>query len=512
MLWSGQSLGKAEWFINYNEVPQEISSSIIGTLIAAITTGQNIENALLTVKMFGLFSALVALSLIWFERNKIFAGLANRSLVALSAILATAVSPVFMYWSLGGLETAHHALLLLVFCLLVQSAIIKHETVGVDWWLFGVCCLLVLVRTEAFWPTFLAGFFLVIFKGKAGFNSAAFRAILLALLFLGLLFGVRYKFTSVFWPNPVYAKVGNFKTAIPGGLKYVYDYYVSSVWAGIQALAVGYGALKLLVLTRHAARTETFPVQAGLFDVIAGGIIIAHLAFVVLSGGNWMEYFRFMAAIVPLMNILVFTMLSGLWVKIVNKRFVTGSILCFIALSFTQIGSGGNQYAGNCSKPLILENISHDIKSVPGYAIKNNCAHSRDFFAIKPFIESKIPGLLAKNNGHLTVTSSQAGFFPYYIRQNYDKNQVWFIDSAGLGELDIARLPGERNSGGLNNRIDLALLGRAGSASQYFLSHPVDLVYLLDASPEVRANFKKLGFNTILDVNGAVVFSRPGLF
>ena len=508
MLWSGQTLGNSPWFINFNDVPQEISSSTIGALIAAATKGQSVETALMIIKMLGLSSAIMAFYVIWTAREDIFKGFENKNIIALAVIISTAASPVFMYWSMGGLETPYHALLLVIFCIVTYKSLLNPKRSSVDWGLAVVLILLVLVRTEAFWPIFLALFLFLFFGKNSSFKSPAIRSVMLASLFFLVLIGIRYKLTSSFWPNPVYAKIGDFKTAIPLGLDYLYRYLNSSVWASVQALSVGYG-LFILAYSLLGSRIQCNKMAS--FGVLVSSVVIVQLVFVILSGGNWMEYFRFIAAIVPLLNILAFSMLVSLANKLQINNFKFIIAIPLIALSFTQIGKAKKEYGENCSKPIQLDSHFFDaIKLIPKYALNNNCAHSRDLFAIKPFIDGKIPELLAENNGQLTIASYQAGFFPYYIRQRYDKNQVWFIDTAGLTDLEIARLPGGRNSFGIafSDRIDLALLGHAGLLAQYLATHPVQVVYQLGATAEMRENFRKLGFTIIVDTHGAVVFYR----
>lgn len=510
MLWAGQTLGQGSWFLNFNYATQEIASSIIGVLIAALSKGQSIGYALLIIKVFGLLSAIATLYLIWCKRDDIYSGVDGANWFAMAAVIATAASPVFMYWSFGGLETPHHALLILSFCILFVKSITKQQADSIDWLLLVTGVLLVLVRTEAFWLLFLAGFLVVFINRCSVVSSATFRALFVASVIFVLLLGVRYLFTGAIWPNPVYAKVGDFNTAIPAGLKYIFEYFASSPWAWAQGLAIVYGVFSLFKLCFLILKRQALGDRRLLIEAVIGGVVACHLMFVILSGGNWMEYFRFMAAIVPLMNILVFFMLAYVAQKFWQSRFVIGATVLIGLLSLTQIGRASDKYAANCSKPIGMSIALSGLEGLSKAVIQNNCAHSRDSRAIKPFIDEQLPKYLRKNNGHLTVASYQAGFFPYHLRLNYTVPEILFIDSAGLNELEVARLPGGKSSGGIlfRDRIDIALLGEAGPLSQYFSTHPVNLVYLLDASPEVRSNFAKLGFERVWDVDGAVVFYR----
>lgn len=512
MLWAGQTLGHAPWFMNFNYATQEIASSTIGVLIAALTKGQSIGHALLLVKLFGLLSACATLYLIWWKRVEIFSGSQRSRWLALATIISTVASPVFMYWSLGGLETPQHALLLLVYCLVLIKSLTASKQLGqVDWWLWGTGFLLVLVRTEAFWPIFFAGLLLVLINRSSSVPIQTVRAVFLTVVLFILLLVLRYVFTGAWWPNPVYAKVGDYSAAIPAGLEYVSNYFLTSPWTWVQGFAVVYGVSRLLTLCLCLMKRQALANQRLLLEAVLGGTVLFQLIFVVLTGGNWMEYFRFMAAIVPLMNILVFMMLAHFVPNQDSVLLLIGAFVLLVILALTQIGRAGEYYAGDCSKPISASVALSGLEGLSRAVIQNNCAHSRDLKSIKPFIDEKIPELLRNNNGRLTVASYQAGFFPYHLRKKYNQQEIFFIDSAGLTELEIARLPGGTSSGGIRfrDRIDLALLGEVGALSQYFLSHHVNLVYLLSASPEVRKNMEKLGYETVWDVAGAVVFYHP---
>lgn len=251
-----------------------------------------------------------------------------------------------------------------------------------------------------------------------------------------------------------------------------------------------------------------------MYEGLIGATVLCHQLFVVLSGGNWMEYYRFMAAIVPLLNILALGMIAALVDRLGTLKWgatPARSLLVVVALvSLSQIGRAGDAYAGNCARPMDIAAMRDGIEPVSEQLIRNNCAHARDWSGIKPFIDEELPRLLEESGGRLTVVSSQAGFFPYFIRQRFTAREIWFIDSVGLNELEVARLPGRKTSVGHidGTRIDLALRGEAGPLSDYLKQRSPDLVYLLGADAVVRANFASLGYRIVWDTPGAIVFHR----
>lgn len=508
MLWAGQSLGHGPWFVNYNYEPQEVASSIVGALIAAATKGMSVGRALLVIKATGFLSAIATLLVIWYKRHQLFPSETKAQWFACGAVVATAASPVFMYWSLGGLETAYHTLSLLLFCLALVGSVARRDSAGIDVPLLAVACLVILVRAESFWVVFLSAGLLFIAGRCVRVPAAAIRSTVLALAFFAVLLAVRHLFTGAIWPNPVYAKVGNFDTSIFYGWEYVRDYFSASPWSWIQGLAVLYGAYSLLRLF-HASIKRVAVDDMLLLEATTGAIVIFHLLFVVATGGNWMEYFRFIAAIVPLMNLLVAFAL----VRVVrgSRRLGHAAGLILLALSLSQVWLSERMAwvaEGSFSRPIPVRDLL-DVRKLTQAVVWNNVAHSRDMRAIEPFIENQLPAYLERSGGHLTVASFQAGFFPYHLRLRYEPDQVRFIDSAGLADLEIARIPGRKHTGGRADfdRIDLALMGQA-SLSEYFAAHPVDMIYQPIASQEARDNLAELGYELVWNVEGALVFYR----
>lgn len=512
MLWAGQTLGHDFWFVNFNYETQEISSSIFGALIAALTKGMTVQHALLVIKLFGLIASLATLVLLWSQREAFFSGIYHKRLLALGTIVAIATSPSFQYWTLGGLETPYYALFLSAFCLLLTRSLSCNEDASgrIDWWLAVGGILLILTRAEGFWPIIMAGVFCIVIRRSIAVRNSTIKALFVSIVFLVVLMILRIKFTGALWPNPVYAKVGDYVSAVPAGARYIMDYYKTSLWGMIQGIAFLYGISAMFRFGLCALRRFP-PGEFLILEAVIGATVLCQQVFIVLTGGNWMEYFRFEVAVIPLQNVLVFRMISAMsrnLPQIVVRKGILVSV--FVLLSFTQIGRAGNLYAGNCAKPLGKEVWAAGIDGISQHLILGNCAHSRDWNAIKPFIDKKLPELLSESGGHLTVASYQAGFFPYFLRQKYSSNEIWFIDTMGLNDIAIARLPGRKSNTGHfdGTRIDLALAGKSGALSEFLEKQPPNMVYLLSADNDVRENFSALGYRVVWDEPGAVVFFR----
>ena len=517
MLWSGQTLGSAPWFVNYNYELEEISSSIIGSLVSATTIGQPAGRALLMVKVMGLLAAAATLVLMWRSQDEFFKRDGMARWLTLGAVLATATSTPFSYWSLGGLETPYHALLLLLF----TSYLVNHlshvpENNRVHWGLAVSGILLCLVRTEGFWPMFLALVAGLVIHGgmRKGHGAPVIKATAISCFFFLLLLGLRTYYTGDLWPNPVYAKVGGFAEALPQGIDYIYRYFRSSPWAWVQAAALLYGAIRLglLLLARMAGRA---PDAGSLVPATLAAVILCHLGFVALTGGNWMEYFRFIAAVVPSLNLLALVAV-GEMLALVRVQAgmppmgrlaglsacLLGSALCLAQLRVVD--------PENCATPVTRSVIAKGLAGVEDHVLSGNCATRRDLAGIEPFIEANLSDYVRGGGRALSVISYQAGFFPYYLRQRFTPRELIFTDTMGLSDKATARILGEKGIYGnrLGARLDRVMMGSAGDLSKVVKERAPVMAYAPDASRETRENFSKLGWKTVWDAPGGVVFYR----
>lgn len=524
MLWAGQSLGESSWFINYNYDKQEVASSITATLIASLTKNLAVENALFVIKICGLVIASLTLWLIWIKRSLIFKDPCHQDKMALGVILATGSSPAFAYWAVGGLETPYYSFFLTVFYIAFISRLttVKQKNTSFDWLLFSTGCFVTLTRTEGFWIILVALITIpVIYKFSLTSALWKVKALLLSLIVLIILCFLRYLFTGSLWPSPVYAKVGNIQDLIPTGWKYITDYYTSSAWGYVSITGILYGSIFLIrALTTIHSNDSVKNVRIINIAVLVS-FITGHHIVTILSGGNWMEHYRFMSPIVPMTNILIFMMFGDAFYvvhKYIPSRIsaiiikkITFILIFLAALLQTITTKEGAVHT--CSTPINKRLLLGGIQDLSKSTILNNCAHTRDWYAIKPFIDNELPSLLTKNNNHLTIASFQAGFFPYFIRKKYSPRQIYFIDTRGLTDLQIARIKGEKTNSGHSDglRIDLALSQENNSLFAYLSNHSPDLVYERYASPEIRQNFLNIGYSVVWDKPHAVVFYKSSV-
>ncbi|RAI42617.1 hypothetical protein [Rhodoplanes roseus] len=507
MLWAGQTFTFTKWFVNYNFEPQEIASSHLAAWIAAPTRWLTPEQALLATKLIGLLASCATLWVIWRSRVRFFGTIAPDPL-AIAAVVATAACPSFRYWTLGGLETPYHALFLTLFGIALarvieEAAILARPSIG---FLALWSAILVLTRTEGFWPIGVTFFVLALNRPIAGRLRLILIGCGVPFVVLLVTIGLRWWFTGLPWPNPVYAKVAANPEALRRGVSYLADYYSSSPWGYVQLVALACSAVatgKMLVDGIRGRKGANGWTMLGIIGAIAAG----QSGFVILSGGNWMEYFRFEVAVIPLLNIAVFLILARLVARLNGRaftRWVTASVVALTVLAATQVRATSPR---DCATPVPVTTL-FDLHALLDHMLSGNCAHDRDMRDTAPLIAGPLADIVHSTPGPVTVASGQAGFFPYFLRRSFGPDQVIFIDLAGIAEQAIAVLPASRSNYGVSFDLVAAIEGKVnGPFASYFAERPPSVVYRLRMDERNRAGLARLGYELIWDRPGAVVFA-----
>lgn len=512
-LWAGKTLGAGPWFINYNGELQEISSSILGALVAKfayLCCGETYYY--LANKLFGGGAALVVLAVIWLQRRTFFPRIPDFSALATVALLG--FNPSFAYWSLGGLETPYYALFILIYAVLAIQAfnpavVVAHR----DYLSLTVIQILaILCRPEGFW---LIGITLALVALR--WSTLPDRclaiikaAILPSLLFLVALFTVRYAMTGAIFPNPVYAKVSvSHLGGIQDGWNYLTQFYAIGLIGVFLAattliafMLAGYAALRLLPPCRK------LPPLENRFLVLALALC-AYEAFIVLVKGDWMEYHRFLVPTLPLKMLLLVMLGEQLHALPPTASRRWASLAATILLVLIVASEWCYRSPQDCSTRLTGDFFAK-FRDYPNDAtIGLNCAHQRDGYAIRPFIDQELPKYLAQQ-GHLTIVTYQGGYFPYFLRENFSPQVITLVDTAGLLNLEIAKVGGEKIPTGNKYLDDIpAILGGEvpGLSERVSRYHP-NMIYMLGDRETDPARLKAIGFEKIHQVPGGVVYLK----
>ncbi len=517
-LWSGKSFSLGHWFVNYNDIPEEISSSIFTAWMAGLGYLFVPAAPLLFLKICGAIASTLVLCLIWQKREALFASSAPTYFV-LTAVALIAISPMVEYWAWGGMETPFQSL----FLLLVPIAFAKFQTEkscsrGIWFALFLI--LTALNRTEGFiYVLTMAALTLLALRRGGIENGRLVRSvwpIALAIAITAAVFLTRIYFTGGAWPNPTYAKVGGPFAQLQWGLQYINAYYFTTgviVWP--QMVAVAYAAVRSISnVFRRAGATRASTHELTLDAICA--IVVVHEAFVVFAGGNYMEYSRFLVPTIALKVVLIVHLLVGLRDKLELRSEISGKIampivviLMVFSSAYQQVYCQRMEY-NSCWTPITSFTWEKSLlASLEREIIAHNCLQNMDAVDMLPFIREGLTKY-ATIAGQVRLLSSQAGFVPYHIREVLSAKQFYFIDSHGLASREIAVVSAAKRSDGLvgGDRMDYVLSGRAGTLSRVVLNLKPNMVYERQVSDDCRRALEAMGFRVIWERPQAIVFFR----
>jgi hypothetical protein len=210
-------------------------------------------------------------------------------------------------------------------------------------------------------------------------------------------------------PNSAAMKVGGFDRR--EGFAYLWDSLALNGFV-LGALAIlGVLGLAWLLVRR---RPGTFLLAA------IGAEMIAHLGFVVGSGGDWMSGCRFLAPAIPTLVILGLAAAS-LWLNGGSLRALAIVLSCANLFSVVQFVRA----SGNDGRPgfLVLRAMHHFRKQFgrqPFTAIElANKVHQRDAGTISNFLPVVARAVAASPGRPIWVMTGQAGMMPYYLMSTY---------------------------------------------------------------------------------------------
>lgn len=531
-LWAGKALSNGSGLVNYNYESIEISSSFLHTLIIACINVISSDSVFFINKLCGMFVGLFVLMVIYFKRFLLIPENQNKFVIFVLIILTLANYPFWLYWNMGGLETPYQTLLLFLYGVYLLKY--WHTSQGTIP-LAIIQIFYILVRPEGFILLFYTMIFVLIcFYLKKVLQK---KQIMLfigipVLVFLITIF-LRYAMFGVFFPNPVYAKVGGNAfdriSIFYKGVKYIIDFYISSPFMmlqGILLLFICCDYLRKIFVRFNSMNSQTFPY---LFWV---GLILMNHLFIFGVGGDWMAYFRFIVPITPFL-IIVTTLFGVNWLslfyhRVFSQKMVTkisvwigiaigSAVLLFIIMAYLLLSDSKNVY--NCSPRENIEKLkkikifSSSLYEVNKIIMLMGYGPTRDYNDMMPFILERLPQYYEHFHHELKIVTYQMGFIPYHIKQIYPLLNITFIDTMGLCDKNVAQLPYAKNTVGVvgGAEIDKIVTNRAGVLSKYVLTKEPNMIYMLEANKESRKLLKCHGWNLVWDKPEAVIFIKDKL-
>lgn len=518
MLFAGETLGKGRWFLNHNDIPQEISTSVLGAVLAwAASALAPIGQEFTFWKIFAWLPAIAA-GMVLFEVLRIACG----KRYGIYGVLALCCFPQWNYWAWGGLEFGLFGLTIILFLYWIAcfSSAPTNRAALVAAFLAAV---LPLVRADALWAPVLllgAGIF---FRNISIWNR--FWPGLLACAAVFSFHYLRHHFSGQWLPNPAYAKAPFSLNSLRYGFEYLYQFHSESPAHGLLALSIPISLFGIFKLLRSNPESAGF--KASLFSWACAIVLIIDLT-TLIAGGDWMSYHRFAARNLPLKILVI-----ALWINDMDKssffnkanplvQKISVFTFCLLILSGlmaegTVVRPGYYRYTSSINN----EVLSSKWQGLSALMIKANIASLRDHEVLLPWIIHILPVLVEETQRQvrkpLIIASYQAGFFPRELRKRFTTNEVIFIDLAGLSDSRVGRLPGAKTplgrSDGVFHWAQTLAKGR-GALGKFLNDCRPDIVYVLRAKPEEIKLMKEakfeISYNKFIEINdafhGAVIF------
>ncbi len=506
-LFAARELAAGHGFVTPNGEPGEIGSSLIHVVVLALLDRLGIPDLYLANKVFGLLCGAGSLLLVIARRRSFFVG--NQTVMpTLLATCLAACLPTYAFWIMGGLETPLVALLVTwlatEFLLSTPGASVRT----------GMCAaLLALTRPEGFvyLGTVLA--WGIATKRSRRWWVASFASPLLVFL---LITAVRWGWLGSPVPLPVFAKAGggNPFERIADGTSYVLAFAQAST-------------LGMLVLCALGARW----IQAGL--QLASGrppelllrrmapalVVSTQLSAAAIAGGDWMAYYRFIAPAVPLLCVslvqMIWDVLDHVSSAPLLRRGIGGIGLCLIPWLVVERSGLRPPYMHNtCMQRSIFDLMDDQLGASLGERVRRlNHPYFRDETQLLPFLEGPLRRIVAQQR-ELTIATYQMGFFPYYLRGMRLGGVVHLVDTFGIVDPELARLPGLRTPLGLTIGLEPTIYldpSTQDLGARAIQARRPDLVYVLRADGHTVEQLARWGWVLIWNAPEAKIFARDSV-
>jgi len=506
-IWAGKTLADTGSLVNYNYEPCEMCSSLFHAWVLALLWIL-IPSCIFTAnKLLGILCGCGCLYILFLFRRTLFGGERKGILAYTLASLLLATNPVFLYWNLGGLETPYYALFMLLYGTLLTYQW-RNPNSRQECWIAIVSSIGLFLRPESFFIIFVNVFFAaLVFWRHRRVSSILMVAVVPTLVQVGLL-AYRMRRFGLLCPNSALAKYHALRHAFYPGLSYTYRFILSNPLMLIAAVAV------MLMCLRTAYRLVAGLVtrnDRGTLDLEEsfwlGGITLITVVFVVRAGGDWMEFFRFYAPIVPLAIVLCIVSASQ-WCGYLLGRLR----IAHVALIVTILAGLG--VMANIRQTKVYPATSYRLTDVVCHAegidtgMMSICwTYARDMKAVGEFLDQWFG---ANNNKpdarHTVIHTAQMGLVPYLIRERYQNRDVRFVDFAGICDPEIARLAYAAKTT-IQEPSDL-LREIKQINKRICKSRNANMFYFLSADENMRRDMAQQGFKIVWDREFAVVFYK----
>jgi hypothetical protein len=425
--WASYSLVHHNGIYNYNGERVEQSSSMLQVLLlaaAARLTGVDIVTlGKLSSIVFGALTILVVYEL---------AGRVHPR-AAFPAALLAATSSYFGYWTVGGMETTMTPFLGLLTLLVVGDLLYRPPASRWTWiGLSGLILAFLLARPETalvlIGVLVGAGIWIWLFHRQVRREWLPRLLLALGLTVLVALAITVFRgwYFGSLLPQPVAAKAGHFSLDdLVRGAAYLQRNFYS---LGKTAALAGAALLGAAALIAFRLARSSRPQPHLLLMLAYTGV---YLAFVVLSGGDWMEGGRFIAVFIPavvaLFPIAVAQVSRSGWVMAL-------AVLGLLVLQIKTISNTTNYLSSGMPAWERIQFKDETLSAPYSYFERQNRDLVKDFpfeVALKDWV-ARISALKGPRE-RVIIYGGQMGFIPYHLMPDW-YGKVWIYDRFALVE------------------------------------------------------------------------------
>lgn len=439
-LWPAYTLAHQGEIVSYNGEYLEQSSSLLNVLVLALLHLVTRVDLPILASLLAIFCGVAGVVAAHHLAQRISPGSGP------AAALLTATNVFFVYWSFGRMESSLAAVTAVLLLLALGRYVLKPT--GTQAALSSVAMLgFVMVRPEtpfvlvcvllgALATVGLSRFLPWEVELRATWAQVMKRlAIMLgvALVSVTCLTGARYLYTGSPLPQPAIAKAPSFSWAqVQLGLEYLIVHVTRTPWISLAGLLyfVSFGYALVVFGRRHLGNPYT------MFALLFVG---AHMSFVLLSGGDWMEGGRFLvpaSAVAATFVALVINALSfRRWIAPALLMLVTAlQIACVVEFAREQSTSMPIWEAWDSR-----DRFPWNRTDRYSWFERANRVHGRDVPTIE-VMRQIIERIKAHREGPVTILSHQMGMVCYELVKEH-RGRVQTLDAVGLTDRRVSNLP-----------------------------------------------------------------------
>lgn len=430
--WAAHTLANHAEIVNYNGERLEQSSSLLDVLLLAFLSKFMPFSLPAISRILSIVCAiaLTPLSYMLAEDAAPGRGLAAAWLTASASSLA--------YWSVSGMETTLSAATAVAMALMVLRLIRAPWRTGLLLGAMFAIAGYLLARPESSLIlicglSLLLGILIVrIVSGgdQTGairrFANRCFAVLVVVMVMTGLLMSIRRGYFGEWFPHPVLAKSEG-PVFVKG-----FKYFVQVALDGCESAFWCLGAAGSIALVFTAIRRE--PIQIG--RTVVASILIANLAFIVASGGDWMEGGRFLVAAAPFSAIVTVVVMDRV-IRRAHFRPVLAGLVALQILASVQIG----RFTSTGSPLWASIGLDHrqDAFAEYSWVEVSNRVNRRDMPLVLHLIEW-VRRIHPQTQAPVTIMGHNMGMIAYCVALS-EFGKVHFLDMHGLTTSDFLECP-----------------------------------------------------------------------